>query len=244
MREEQMSIFEPVQPVVSADEDDEPDPEEPTVPPGDGAPPYHDPTDHCLPVIEKSDRARRVESAFQEAMTALDAGGFAGTVISAFDKMEIAERLIDEMQQRYPDAAGALDNSFEYTTPSPALPRESEELYAGHVREILRRVGQAESSEHACEDADLRAPTDAEVLAALAEVSQAVPLSRYAHALYMTLFGRVYGEQFCREHGLWSNVEQVLGRYDDSYSERRMSTLRQQVADKLRPRLPPRSCHE
>jgi hypothetical protein len=125
-----------------------------------------------------------------------------GTVTAVFTAMSIAEEeigAIPRLQQ------GDL---FLHLVPTAALRGKSPEVYRAHARELVERRRAGE---------DLRPGTDAEIMAALSDMSLKAPLTRNAQALYEQLFTAVYGEDVARrvlggaaDKGSWAGAVSEL----------------------------------
>lgn len=107
-------------------------------------------------------------------------------IADAFRRMQIAEQEIAAAEQREPEHARELHHAFKYLCPTEPLTQLSDEVYRLHCREILDRVAKG---------TDLHFGTATEILAVLAELSQAAPLTRDATLLYMELFDRLFPGQ-------------------------------------------------
>jgi hypothetical protein len=161
-------------------------------------------------------------------------GGAVGRIRQTVEWMEIAEEEIDRGQEQYPDTAEAIDNVYQSLVPTAPIQRTGRDaLYRRHCRELIGRVG---SGERSVPDPDLRVPTDAELVVAMADVSTRAPLSTVARLMYMDLFGKAMGEKACREDGLWKQVEQARSRIGD-YKRRKIQQLRSTLREKLGDRI-------
>jgi len=105
------------------------------------------------------------------------------TLTRTFRCMELAEDEIAKVKRRHPGQAAALDDAFRHLMPTPVLRGLGDEVYGAHCREILELLATGD---------DIREGTTAEVIAALAESSQAAPLTRTATLLYIELFELVF----------------------------------------------------
>jgi len=109
----------------------------------------------------------------------------------AFGKMEVAEEMIDTFQDRHPERADAIDDSFWILKPGSLLTGVPEAVYRGHVRELLTRVSMTEADTEADAQATAVA-TDAECLMALSETSLQTPLPRKAKWAFAALIESVF----------------------------------------------------
>jgi hypothetical protein len=102
-----------------------------------------------------------------------------------FGQMAWAEDEITQAQQRHPDAAGKLWDTFLVIQGTHDL-MGTEFVYRAHARELLERV---------YADQDCRPPTDVEIVCGLSEASLRAPLNTAAVALYMRLFVRLFPDK-------------------------------------------------
>lgn len=123
-----------------------------------------------------------------------------GVISSTFYLMEVAEEEIRAAQKRNPDHTAAIWEAFRFLTPSEALRARGDRLYRAHCREILERIVNGQ---------DLRPPTKAEKLGALAEVSFRFPLNNDLTFVYTRLFVDLFGKQdFIPDWALSSEIQQ------------------------------------
>lgn len=108
----------------------------------------------------------------------------AHTIKSAFEKMEVAEKLIASAKKKHPGRAEALHKAFAILCPPEILRDKHEKLYKHYCNELLQRIAV---------DGDTTLGTKAEALCALLEASLKSPLQRDHTALIDTLYEEIFG---------------------------------------------------
>ncbi len=104
-----------------------------------------------------------------------------------FAFLQYSEEEIEKAQQRYPDKADEIWDSFLILAPVlPQMHNYSPDLYRHHCAELLDRVAAGE---------DIDEPTTAEILVTLCETSLMTPLRHDAAVLYARLFKQVFGSE-------------------------------------------------
>jgi hypothetical protein len=107
-------------------------------------------------------------------------------IVTVLECSIIADRTIRRMQGLYPDFADIIDKSFEVLTPTEPLMDKSPELYEAHCKElIVRRI----SGEN------IKSATDAEIIAALSDLSLKAPLKRDCVYVMQKLFSKLFPDQ-------------------------------------------------
>jgi len=132
---------------------------------------------------EKEDMTKEPPATLLDAIGELVSPPLANVITGTFRRMELAEEEIAAAKKRHPDQAAALNDTFRHLVPPPLLRNLDDQVYRAHCREILELVATGD---------DIREGTTAEVIAALAESSQAAPLTRTATLLYIELFSLVF----------------------------------------------------
>lgn len=121
-----------------------------------------------------------------DKLTGASTGVSLGRVLDrCFAQMEWAEDEIKQAQQRHPDAAAKLHDTFLLIQGTHEL-MGTEFVYRAHARELLERVYAGE---------DCRSPTDVEIVCGLSEASLRAPLNTAAITLYMRLFARLFPDK-------------------------------------------------
>jgi hypothetical protein len=121
-----------------------------------------------------------------DKLTGSSAGASLGRMLdSCFAQMEWAEDEIKQAQQRHPDAAAKLHDTFLLIQGTHEL-MGTEFVYRAHACELLERVYAGE---------DCRPPTDVEIVCGLSEASLRAPLNTAAITLYMRLFARLFPDK-------------------------------------------------
>jgi len=109
----------------------------------------------------------------------------------AFDRMEVAERIIAEMKVAHPSRADAVDSAFGMLCPTEGLQGKAMQVYEHHVRELLTRVVTAVPVP------EMRLGTKAEVLCLLLTTSLQAPLKADYSALAWQLGREILGAECC-----------------------------------------------
>ena len=109
----------------------------------------------------------------------------ANRIRSAFEKMEIAERLIAAAKKKHPGRAEALHEAFGILCPPEILRDKADKLYEHYCNELLERIAQG---------GDTTKGTKAEALCVLLEASLKSPLQRDHTALIDSLFREIIGK--------------------------------------------------
>lgn len=163
----------------------------------------------------------------QKMLGALDSltGGSAGAGLGrlldrCFAQMEWAEDEIKQAQERHPDAAAKLWETFLLIQGTHEL-MHTEFVYRAHARELLERVYAGE---------DCRRPTDVELVCGLSEASLHAPLRTAAVTLYMRLCARLFSDKAAFEGLDEKAFEHVAGDgADELYSEAKRACGTQQA---------------
>ena len=127
------------------------------------------------------------------------------SIASVFGDMAISEDEIAKAQKRHPEHAEVIWNQFKYLYRPAPLRNKAEELYRAHCREILERLGENQT-----------APTKAQVIGVLADISLTAPLQHDAAVLYYRLFVEVFGDEQVGEQSLRETYD---GAADDVFDE-------------------------
>ncbi len=99
---------------------------------------------------------------------------------STFGHMSIAEREIEEAQERHPDQSELMWGVFGQLMPtSPLRGVRADWLYASHCRELLDRKA---------DGGEMRLPTFAEMAGTMSDVSERGPLTHGQGRLYLRVF--------------------------------------------------------
>jgi len=107
-------------------------------------------------------------------------------IVTVFECSMIADRTVRKMQEVYPDFADIIDQTFETLTPTEPLMDKSPELYEAHCKElIVRRI----SGEN------IKSATDAEIIAAISDLSLKAPLKRDCVYVMQKLFSKLFPGQ-------------------------------------------------
>ena len=110
-----------------------------------------------------------------------------GVVADVFRMMEYAEEEIQAAYARFPRRVRSrVRGSFVVLCSSAVLSGRGDRLYRAHVRELIERFVARK---------DCRPATDAEVLAAILQMSLVAPLARTAQATAERLFARLFPEE-------------------------------------------------
>ena len=104
---------------------------------------------------------------------------------SAFERMEVAERLIAAAKKKHPGRAGVLHQAFGILCPPEILQDKHEKLYEHYCNELLERLAN---------DKDTTIGTKAEALCVLLEASLRSPLQRDHTALIDMLYEEIFSE--------------------------------------------------
>lgn len=116
-----------------------------------------------------------------------------------FDQMDWAEDEIKEAMKRHPDSADVLYHSFTIMTATTDF--FGEKLYRAHCGQLLDRLAAG---------GDVKAGTDAEMIAACSATSQITPLTTAATALYLRVWNRTFlDEPQDDEHIKHVNVDET-----------------------------------
>ena len=135
-------------------------------------------------------------------------------IVTVLECSIIADRTIREMQEVYPDFAGIIDQSFEALTPTEPLMDKSPELYEAHRKElIVRRI----SGEN------IKSATDAEIIAAISDLSLRAPLIRDCVYVMQKLFKKLFP-------GKLPDLLEIHESYEGSHLAVEME-LRRKLAD-------------
>ncbi len=104
--------------------------------------------------------------------------------------LEIAEEVIKEYKQKYPDKMHRINNAFTLLCPVGTPAEVTPSLYRIHCKELIERIlnGIPKRKE------DRQMATDAEVIACLMETSLKAPLIEDGTLLYAELFHKWFGE--------------------------------------------------
>jgi hypothetical protein len=148
----------------------------------------------------------------------------------AFEKMEVAEEMIDTFQDRHPERADAIDDAFWILKPGSLLIGVPEAVYRSHVRELLTRVAMTEADAVATAVA-----TDAECLMALSEASLRAPLPREAKWAFAVLIESVFPDGAAPlENGLEDGgLPTPSTEWETRQRDRQISDIRATVTESL-----------
>lgn len=116
--------------------------------------------------------------------------GLATALLELFEFTDIAEEVIKEMQEKYPDKHKEIWNSFRHLLPSATLrgvPRPL--LYRKHCEEIISRI---------VNGGNPNPGTRAEMLAALHQTSLQAPLNNDHAYVYQHLFKIVFPNKYVK----------------------------------------------
>ncbi len=135
-------------------------------------------------------------------------------IVTVFECSMIADRTIREMQGVFPDFAGIIDKSFGILKPSEPLMDKSPELYEAHCKELIVRRISGENIEPA---------TDAEIIAAISDLSLRAPLQRDCAYVMQKLFKKLFP-------GKLPDLLEIQESYEGSHLAVEME-LRSKLAD-------------
>ena len=113
-------------------------------------------------------------------------GDNARRINNLFTCMEVAEEVIAEAQQTYPEKKEEIYDSFRFLKPSPLLQLSEYhnlELYRHHSQELIERIVHGD---------DIKRATTAEMVSVFCEVSLVTPLSHDYVVAYAKLFTAVF----------------------------------------------------
>lgn len=139
-------------------------------------------------------------------MTILElfSGEVSSVITNVFFYMEIAEKLIQEYKDKYPEQVGEFHNSFMALAPPKEMIGLIPDIYEAHCREILERVKNGNK---------LNRGTDAECLVLIQNVSLKVPPNSSLQAVYYHLFKKILGDEKAdRIYPDWQPKEDYQGQ--------------------------------
>ena len=135
-------------------------------------------------------------------------GDNARRIYNLFSCMEIAEEVIANAQQIYPERKEEIFESFRFLKPSPLLQFSgfhNPELFGHHAQEIVERI---------VRDEDIEPATTAELVSVFCEASLLNPLSHDYVVAYAKVFAAVFPTQ---AEEIWPQLpqESYPGRADE-----------------------------
>lgn len=133
-------------------------------------------------------------------------------IMQVFEAMEVAEEVISEYKEQYPDKADLIHDAFQYMRPSKYLRNVPMKVYRIHAKEIVQRI---------IDKDELEPATDAELLIAFSEISLKIPL----HAEPATAYFRLAKQHFPEIIDMEYEYESYPGSIEETYQE-----LRQKMA--------------
>jgi hypothetical protein len=110
-------------------------------------------------------------------------GPLGSFVRSIFERIEIAEGVIDEKKTARPLQADRIDRSFSLLCGTEVLEEAPHRLYRKHCEELIDRV---------VAGADTRPPTKAELIAAISGITFITPVKRHVTCLYWRIFTELF----------------------------------------------------
>ena len=148
-------------------------------------------------------------------------GDDAARINHLFTCMEIAEEAIADAQEKHPDKAEEIFNSFRLLQPSPLLQlskHHSLQLFRHHAKELVLRVAQ---------DNDIKPATTAELASLFCEISLVQPL----HHDYVAAYAKVFTAVFpTKAQEIWpeplpesypGRTDEIIGRLREKFSQER-----------------------
>lgn len=129
-------------------------------------------------------------------------------IMAVFEAMEVAEEVISEYKEKYPDKADQIHDAFQYMRPSKYLKNVPMKVYRIHAEEIVQRI---------VNEKPLEPGTDAELLIAFSEISLKIPL----HAEPATAYFRLAKKHFPEIIDMDYEYESYPGSIDETYEELR-----------------------
>ena len=107
--------------------------------------------------------------------------------LNAFRLSAIADQVIREFQEKFPDQAEILDSTFKALTPTQPLQGKHQSLYRAHCKELLKRRLNGEP---------LKPATDAEIIGALCNLGLQASLQRDCLYILQRLFKKLFPEVY------------------------------------------------
>jgi hypothetical protein len=138
-----------------------------------------------------------------------------------FTCMEIAEEVIADTQEKYPEKAEEIFNSFRFLKPRPLLQLSKHhnlQLYRHHAQELVKRVVHGD---------DIKPATSAELACVFCEISLEHPLTHDYIAAYAKLFTAVFPT---KAQEIWpypisesypGRTDEIIGRLREKFSQER-----------------------
>jgi hypothetical protein len=148
-------------------------------------------------------------------------GDNARRIHNLFTCMEIAEEVIADTQEKYPEKAEEIFNSFRFLKPSPLLQLSKHhnlQLYRLHAQELVTRVVHGD---------DIKPATSAELASVFCEISLEHPLTHDYIAAYAKLFTAVFPT---KAQEIWpypisesypGRTDEIIGRLREKFSQER-----------------------
>ena len=117
----------------------------------------------------------------------LDSMGSVGAIASnVFRLCGVAEEMIAGAKKAHPQHVAEVDSVFKAACPSAVLRGKHDTLYKAHIAELIQRAVKGESP---------KPPTDAEMLAALSDLSLKAPPGPATQHVFEVLFFKIYPEK-------------------------------------------------